>query len=162
EKGVLKGFLLTRQPVRGYEGSNGRARMPGAFGAQLAGFSNLFISAGESVPVGELKKQLLSMSQSRSNPYGVIIRKMDFPSSPSYEEVRRLLAAQSGSARPVSMPLLVYKIFPDGREELVRGLRFRGLNARSLKDIIAAGNDSTVFEFMDSPAPFALMGAASF
>ena len=29
EKGVLKGYLLTRQPVRGFEGSNGRARMPG-------------------------------------------------------------------------------------------------------------------------------------
>jgi TldD protein len=29
EKGALKGFLLTRQPVRGFEGSNGRARLPG-------------------------------------------------------------------------------------------------------------------------------------
>ena len=29
EKGVLKNYLLTRQPVRGYEGSNGRARLPG-------------------------------------------------------------------------------------------------------------------------------------
>src|SRR5919197_1585495 len=28
EKGVLKGFLLTRQPVRGFAGSNGRARLP--------------------------------------------------------------------------------------------------------------------------------------
>ena len=34
EKGVLKNYLLTRQPVRGYEGSNGRARLPGNFGAQ--------------------------------------------------------------------------------------------------------------------------------
>ena len=57
------------------------------------------------------------------------------------------------------MPLLVYKVFPDGREELVRGLRFRGLNARSLKDILAAGNDTHVFEFLDNPAPFALIGA---
>jgi hypothetical protein len=28
----------------------------------------------------------------------------------------------------------------DGREELVRGVRFRGFNARSLKDILAAGD----------------------
>src|ERR1035437_112657 len=33
EKGVLKNYLLTRQPVRGYEGSNGRARLPGSYGA---------------------------------------------------------------------------------------------------------------------------------
>ena len=44
EKGVLKGFLLTRQPVRGFEGSNGRARLPGSFGANTAGISNLFVS----------------------------------------------------------------------------------------------------------------------
>jgi hypothetical protein len=37
EKGVLKGYLLTRQPVRGFEGSNGRARMPGNYGASTAG-----------------------------------------------------------------------------------------------------------------------------
>ena len=45
---------------------------------------------------------------------------------------------------------------------MVRGLRFRGFSARSLKDILAAGDDSNIFEFMDSPAPFALIGAASF
>ena len=43
EKGVLKSYLLTRQPVRGFEGSNGRARMPGSYGASTAGFSNLFV-----------------------------------------------------------------------------------------------------------------------
>ena len=50
----------------------------------------------------------------------------------------------------------------DGREELVRGLHFRGLNARSLRDILAAGDDNTVFEFMDNAAPFAMIGAAGF
>jgi len=60
------------------------------------------------------------------------------------------------------MPILVYKIYPDGREELVRGLRFRGFSARSLKDILAAGDDSAAFEFMDSAAPFALIGASGF
>ena len=45
EKGVLKNYLLTRQPVRGYEGSNGRARLPGSFGANAAGISNLFVSS---------------------------------------------------------------------------------------------------------------------
>src|SRR5206468_7525487 len=47
EKGALKSYLLTRQPVRGFEGSNGRARMPGGFGASTASFSNLFVRASE-------------------------------------------------------------------------------------------------------------------
>ena len=45
EKGVLKNYLLTRQPVRGFEGSNGRARLPGNFGANSAAISNLFVSS---------------------------------------------------------------------------------------------------------------------
>jgi hypothetical protein len=36
----------------------------------------------------------------------------------------------------------------------VRGLRFRGLNVRSLKDILAAGDDSQVFEFLNSQRGF--------
>jgi hypothetical protein len=162
EKGVLKGYLTTRQPVRGYEGSNGRARLPGPFGASAADFGNLFVSSSEAVPVPELKKKLIELCRTRNKPYGIIVRKMDFPSSGSLEEVRRLYAAAQGSGRPVSMPILVYRLYPDGREELVRGLRFRGLSARSLRDILAAGDDGAAFEFLDSAAPFALIGASSF
>lgn len=163
EKGQLKGYLLTRQPVRGYEGSNGRARMPGAFGASTAGISNLFVRSSETSPLPDLRKKLLELVTARGKPYGIIVRKMDFPSSASIDEVRRLLASsQSGSSRPVSMPLLVYRLYPDGHEELVRGMRFRGFNARSLKDIIAAGDDLTTFEYLDNTAPFALMGGAGF
>ena len=132
EKGVLKNYLLTRQPVRGFEGSNGRARLPGGFGASAASISNLFVSSSEPVPVAELKKRLIELCRTRNKPYGIIVRKMDFPSSAGLDEARRLLSAQQGG-RPVSMPILVYKVYLDGREELVRGLRFRGFNVRSLQ-----------------------------
>jgi hypothetical protein len=161
EKGVLKNYLLTRQPVRGYSSSNGRARMPGSYGASTAGISNLFVRASETVPVAELKKKLIELCQARGKSYGIVVRKMDFPSSASFDEVRRLLQGSQGG-RPVSLPLLVYKLFPDGHEELVRAVRFRGLNVRSLKDILAAGDDNAVFEFMDNSAPFALIGATGF
>lgn len=161
EKGVLKGYLLTRQPLRGFEGSNGHARMPGNFGASTAGISNLFVHTTNAVPVAELKKKLLELIQVRSKPYGIIVRKMDFPSVASIDEVRRLLQGNQGG-RPVSLPLLAYKVYPDGREELIRAVRFRGLNARSLKDILASGDDEAAFEFMDNPAPFALAGASGF
>ena len=148
--------------MRGFEGSNGRARQPGAYGANAAGFGNLFVSSSETLPAGELKKKLIELSKTRGKPYGIVIRKMDFPSSATLDEVRRLLSGGDNSGRPVSLPILVYKVYPDGREELVRGLRFRNFSARSLRDILAAGDDSNVFEFMDSAAPFALIGAASY
>jgi PmbA/TldA metallopeptidase C-terminal domain len=163
EKGVLVNFLLTRQPVKGFEGSNGRARLPGNFGARTAGFGNMFVRATQNSTLSELRKRMIEMVQARSKPYGLIVRKMDFPSSASFDEVRRLLAgAQSAGGQGVSMPVLAYRLYPDGREELVRGLRFRGLSARSLKDILAASDESCVFEFLDNPAPFALMGAGGY
>ena len=161
EKGELKNYLLTRQPVRGFEGSNGRARIPGNYGADIATFSNLFFHSSNTVPAADLKKKLIELCRARSKPYGILIRRMDFPSSASIEEVRRLMAGTDGG-RPVSIPILAYKVYPDGREELVRALRFRGLNTRSFKDILAAGNDSVLFEFMDNPAPFALIGGYGF
>jgi hypothetical protein len=161
EKGALKAYLLTRQPVRGFEGSNGHARMPGNYGAATASVSNLFVNASNPVPAADLKKKLIELIQARMKPYGIIVRKMDFPSAASIDEVRRLLQGGQGG-RPISLPLLVYRVYPDGREELIRAVRFRGFNARSLKDILAAGDDEAVFEFMDNPAPFALVGASGF
>jgi TldD protein len=62
----------------------------------------------------------------------------------------------------VALPLLVYKVYPDGKEELVRGVRFRGLTARSLRDIVAASDESSLFNFTDSNAPLALVGAGNY
>jgi hypothetical protein len=50
----------------------------------------------------------------------------------------------------------------DGHEELVRGMRFRGFTVRSLKDILAAGDDAAAFEYMDNGLPFALVGGGGF
>jgi hypothetical protein len=160
EKGKLKSYVLSRQPVKGFESSNGHARLPGPFGARMAAISNLFVKSSETVPSAELKQRLIKMVQDRSKPYGIIVRKMDFPSSASRAELRRQMASgQSGGSRPVSAPVLVYKVFPDGREELVRGLRFRGLSSRSFKDIAAVSENSTALHWMNNLAPFGAMGS---
>jgi len=162
EKGTLKTFLLTRTPaLKSFESTNGRARMTGAFGADAPGFGNLFVRATQTVPLPDLKKKLMDLCRQRNKPYGILVRKLDYPSTASIDEIRRL-AQSGGNSRPVTLPLLVYRVFTDGREELVRGLRFRGLSTRSLKDIVAASDESYVFDFIDSNAIFALVGAGSF
>ena len=162
EKGVLKGFLLTRQPVHGFSASNGHARLPGPYGAATAGIGNLFISSSETIPAGDLKKKLIELVVARGLAYGIVVRKMDYPSTASLDELRRMFTTAEGAAHPVSSPVLIYKVYPDGREELVRGLRFRGLNVRSLKDILVAGDDNTVFDYLDNGAPLALVGAGNY
>jgi hypothetical protein len=165
EKGVLKNFLLTRQPVTGFTESNGRARLPGVFGASTAGISNLFVRAAQGVPIADLKKQLIEICRARNQQYGIIVKKVDFPSSAALEEVRHLIgvnANEGSGSHPFSLPTLIYKVYLDGREELIRGVRFRELNVRSLRDIRAAGNDTNIFDYLDNGAPLALMGAGAY
>lgn len=159
--GTLENFLLTRLPVRGFEGSNGRGRLAGPFGSKAAVFSNLFVTAKQSVSNADLKKKLLEMVAQRGKPYGIIIRKLDFPASGSVDELRQS-SQRGGGARPVAMPVLVYRIYPDGREELVQGLRFRGLNARSLRDISAASNTEQMFNYLGNGSPLPVMGQGGY
>jgi predicted Zn-dependent protease len=160
EKGKLKTFLLTRQPVKGFEASNGHARVPGPFGANAAAISNLFVRASETVKRSELRAQFLKMVQDRGKPYGIVIRKMDFPTTAPGDELRRMFlgASQAGGGRPVSTPLLVYRVYPDGKEELVRGLRLRGLSVRTLRDIVAVSDESYVFNYLNTLAPMSMPG----
>jgi len=86
---------------------------------------------------------------------------MDFPSTAPIDEARKILASAGGTGHPVSMPLHIYRLYTDGHEEMIRGVRLRGLNARSLKDILAAGDDSVTFNYLENGAPFALVGYGS-
>lgn len=165
EKGILKTFMTTRTPVRGVGETNGRARLPGPFGMKLARFGNLMVSAEQSAPMTDLKKRMMELIQQQSKPYGILIRKMDFPSSASTDDLRRLAVRNSRSSsqgRPVSTPILVYRIYADGREELVRGLRFRNFGARSFRDILMASSEQALFDYLENGAPFALMGGGNF
>ncbi len=159
EKGVLKTLLSTRQPTKSVKTSNGRARIPGLYGAKAAGISNLFVQTSEAVPAAELRTRLLKMLADREKPYALVVRQMDFPSSAAIGELRRIAA---NSERPVSLPLLTYRLYPDGREQLVRGVRFRSLSARSLRDIVAGGDDDRAFHYLGSLAPFAVIGGSNY
>lgn len=164
EKGIFKSYLMTRVPVHGQESSNGRARLPGPFLTHVPRISNLFVRTARSEPLPALKQKLIEMIRQQNKPYGLLVRKMDFPSAGTMEDLRRLgnRLSRAGGGRIVSSPVLVYRIYPDGREQLVRGLRFRGLSARSFKDITAASNEVAVFDYLDNGAPLALPTAASY
>jgi TldD protein len=165
EKGLVKAFLTTRQPIRGFPESNGHARLGGAFGARGAAIANLFVTARESAPLADLKQRLIQLCQERGKPYGILVRKLDFPFSAGTGELQGLAQANQqsgGSARPVSPPLLVYRVYPDGREELVRGLRFRGVSTRSLRDVLAASRETALFDFVNNGAPLAMMSAGGY
>ena len=128
EKGVLKGFLLTRQPVRGFEGSNGRARLPGSVRRQRGRHQQPVRQLRGDRAGGRAEEEAdRAGASTRNKPYGIMVRKMDFPSTASLDEVRRLFAAAAGRRARSACRSWSTRSIPDGREELVRGLRFRGL-----------------------------------
>ncbi len=162
EKGIFKSFLTTRQPVKGSQQSNGHARLGGSYGIKAAAISNLFVKASQTQPLDDLKKRMLQMLKDRDKPYGMLVRRLDYPFSSSGGDLQQLMAsaAQSGgSARPTSPPILLFRVYPDGREELVRGLRFRGVSTRTLRDILAASTETGMFDFTNNAAPLAFLGA---
>ena len=80
EKGVLKNFVLTRQPIRGFQNTNGRARLPWKFwGEERRRVSNLFVQSSEAVSPAQLRQKLVDICKQRDKPYGIIVRKLDFP-----------------------------------------------------------------------------------
>jgi hypothetical protein len=68
------------------------------------------------------------------------------------DDFQELLASFGGGAGTGDrLPLVVYRVYPDdGREEMVRGARLIGLNARALRNLSAIGNDRFVYNYMQS------------
>ncbi|MCC6264754.1 MAG: hypothetical protein IT169_14340 [Bryobacterales bacterium] len=161
--GRLEAMFRTRTPSAPGEVSNGRARLHGLFGAARGAASNLFIEARESVPEAQLRARLLEQVKAANKPYGIIVRKLDFPSGGDQNALRVIFSGNATNTGkvPVSLPLMVYRIYPDGREELVRDVNFRELEIRALRDIVA-GDTPHVFHFLENGATFAPIGVGTY
>ena len=116
EKGILKTLLVTRDPVRGIEHSTGSRH------AGQATPSNIFVTAENGLSEAELRAKFLDLLKQRNKEYGIVVRRM----------------------RTAQHPVLAYKVFPDGREELINGVQFSGLNTAAFKEIVAASKDQNI------------------
>jgi hypothetical protein len=163
DKGTLKGFLASREPVRTYTGSNGHGRLPGEFGAEQAVIGNLFVQASQTVAEAQLKAELLEKVKAAGLKYGLILRRLDFPSTASLDELRSLgrQLQTGGHARTLNSPLLAYRVYLDGHEELVRGLRFEDFSAKELRDVAAASDQPYVFNYVNNGSSFNYAEGAS-
>lgn len=156
EKGVLKDFLFSRQPVRKFNASNGHGRLPGAFGSEAAAIGNLFVQADQTVPEAQMKVKLIETVKTAGLKYGVLIRKMDFPSTANLDELQSMARElrKNGYARTLNAPVLAYRVYPDGREELVRSLHFKEFSAKDLRDITAASDRPYVLNYLNTGNSF--------
>jgi len=149
--GILKDLLMSRRPGPDFEKSNGHGRASFLADPKPT-MSNLLFSSTDEVSKDEMKKKFVDACKAEKLDYCIVIRQMDNPSISlmHQDDFSELLASFGGNAATDRLPLVVYKVYPDGREELVRGARITGFNTRSLRNISAIGNDDYVYNYLQN------------
>ncbi len=135
ENGVLKRFLMSRKPIEGFSNSNGHGRKQAGL-PPVARQSNLFVEVTESHTREELKARLIDLIKEADKPFGLY-----------FEDVQGGFTF-TGRTIPNAfnvLPIMVYRIHPDGREELVRGVDLIGTPLTTFSKITAADNQIEAF-----------------
>ena len=135
DQGVLKGFLMGRNPIPGFEQSNGHGRKePG--NVSVARQGNLVVETERSVTKPELFQQLLAEIKRQKKPYGFIFTDI----AGGFTNTTRV-SFQGFKVNPT----MTYRVYPDGRREVVRGVDITGLPLTALGNIISAARPVETF-----------------
>ena len=138
DKGVLRGFVLGRNPILGFPQSNGHGRKePGRMSISRQG--NLIVQANQTIPDDQLVSALIREVKRQNKPFGMIFTDI----SGGFTNTTRF-APQAFKVHPV----MAYRIYPDGKKELVRGVDIVGTPLTALGAIIAAGRTVKTFNGM--------------
>jgi predicted Zn-dependent protease len=113
ENGILKTLLMSRDPVRGFDHTTGSRH------AGQAAPSNVIVTSSAGLSAADLRAKFIDLIKQRNRPFGIVVRRL----------------------RTANNVVLAYKVFPDGHEELVRGLQFVGMNPAAFKEIVAASKE---------------------
>ncbi len=134
--GVLKQFLMSRMPVKGFEHSNGHGRAQTGM-MPVGRQGNLIVRSSKTVPDAQLRQALIDEVKKQGKPFGLY-----------FEDIAggfTLTMRNMPQAFQV-MPLMVWKVYPDGRpDELVRGVDIIGTPLNALNRIIVTGQKMDVF-----------------
>lgn len=136
DHGVLKTFLMSRSPIKGFEVSNGHGRrQPGL--EVVSRQSNLIVESANAVAETRLKEMLIAEAKRQNKPYGLYFRDITGGFTTT---------GRAGLQAFKVIPVVVYRVYADGRpDELVRGADIVGTPLASFSKIIATGNKPEVF-----------------
>ena len=139
DHGILKGFLLSRSPTRGFTHSNGHGRRQEGK-AIVSRQGNLVVEAAATVTFDELRARLRAEAGRQGKAYGLLFRDI----SGGFTNT-----ARGGPQAFKVLPILVYRVFADGRpDQLIRGADLVGTPLASLTKILAAADDYQTFNGM--------------
>jgi predicted Zn-dependent protease len=136
DKGVLKTFLMSRSPIKGFDQSNGHGRrQPGL--EVVSRQSNLIVESSNAVSDAKLREMLIAEVKRQGKPYGLYFRDI----TGGFTTTQR-----AGLQAFKVIPVIVYRVYPDGRpDELVRGTDIVGTPLASFAKILATSDKKEVF-----------------
>ena len=135
QNGILKNFLMSRWPLKGFSHSNGHGRSSSGL-RPLGRMANLMIEVKNPLTPAALKNKLLKLLRSEDKPYGFILVGAYGGDNPSDRSQAQTLQLR---------PRLVYRVSAkSGKETLVRGVKIVVTPLVVLNRILAASNDETL------------------
>lgn len=134
--GILQTFLMSREPIEGVSSSNGHGRSDGTQNP-VARMGTTIVKSKIQMDDKTMKRKLIQLAKKQDKPFALILRR-----------------AQGGETATTKynfqafkhVPILIYKVdTKTGKETLVRGAEVVGTPLVSLNKVVAAGNESKVF-----------------
>jgi predicted Zn-dependent protease len=134
DRGILKNFLTTSAPIPGQKSLNGHAR--NAYHERpISRMGNLFVVNHKPVSVLQMRERFLEEIRRQKKRYGIW--------------VKETLGGETGTT---SYDFQAFKgeimhatrVFPDGREEPVRGVDFVGTPLSALDALVCLGDDDNL------------------
>ena len=138
ERGVLRTFLMSRMPIQGFANSNGHGRRQVGF-SPVARQSNLIVQVAAPQTRAQLKQQLLDQIRRQHKPFGLLFDDIEGGFTITHRGIPNAFEV---------LPIMVYRVFPNGREELVRGVDLIGTPLTVFSKVTAGDDQVAVFNGM--------------
>ena len=136
ENGVLKTFLLSRSPTRGFTKSNGHGRCQ-VGRKPVSRQGNLMVESTRQMPFEKLRERLIEECKKQDKEYGLLFKDI----SGGFTTTGR-----RGPQAFKVLPIVVYRVHVDGRpDELVRGVDIVGTPLTCFSKILCTADDPDIF-----------------
>lgn len=149
--GMLKTLLTSRTPSHKGQQSNGHARRTGEGGSFHGSATNLFLMGKGAVGRKQLQDRLVATAKAEGQKYGLLIKRFDdaaITSAPEFSR-RELVAMIKATDQALPPPtILAYRVYPNGKQELVRGVQLTEVPMRAWKDVIGVSKEVTTYNFL--------------
>ena len=135
ESGIFRRFLMSRSPIENFPNSNGHGRKQAGY-APVARQSNLVVETSAPMTRDQLKEMLIEQCRAENKEFGLY-----------FEDIQGGFTI-TGRTIPNAfnvLPIMVYRIYTDGREELVRGVDLIGTPLTAFSQIAAGDDEIGVF-----------------